>query len=215
MTPGDALLNLDLFIEGFVCVVALLISAFSLRTYLLTRQRKHFFFAGAFGLLAGGIALSALLNYFVEFEHLQILLRGYLNIGVELGYLLAASQFLVLSGFMTLYLVNSEIKDKRAIIMLYMMTFFAAIVAHEVYLLYHVTAFIIVGCVFSHYLVNYERQHTRSSLLVLLAFTSLLIAEAVLSFVLFNFWFYVIGNALRALGFVLFLIALIQIYAKR
>lgn len=208
----DVLNSFDLVVECFCLLTALIIASFSFHVFLLTKQRRHEVFSIAFFLLSAGIFLSVLFNAAVQFEKLSIVLRGYLGINYFWAFILFGSMILVLAGYLTILIVNEEIKSRKVIALLYVFSLLSAIVAHEVYILYHLIVVLVVAMLFGHFYRNYRVNTSNSSLLVMLAFASILVSEFLFALVIFDPVFYNLGNILRLVGFLLLLFSLISIY---
>ena len=215
MMLADFLLDFDVFVEVFSLVIALAIAGFSFRSFFLTKERRYGYFGLAFLSIALGITLSALFNTYIQFEDLHVLMRGYLHVSYLLGILWLLSVLFVLTGFMTIFIINELITNKKNIFFLYMLVLFSVLVSHDFYFLYHLTALMLMLFLFAHALKNYKEKRSASSQLVMCAFASLFVSEALLVLTFEQYLFYIAGNVFRLIGFAFLLVTLILIYRKK
>jgi hypothetical protein len=202
-------------VEIFSLVTALLIAGFSFRTYLLTRQRKHEFFAVAFLLIAFGIALNTVFNTQVQLQDLVIPFQGALAITSTSGVLLFSSMFLGLAGFLTIFLITEEVFNRKMIALTFVFALLTTLLAMDYYAVFYVVNFIVLAMVFGHFYRNFHVHSTTTSLLVMLAFGFLAISQIPFSLTFVDFLFYQLGTIIRLVSFVLFLTALILIFKPR
>ena len=201
----DALIDFDLWVAGFSLVITFLIAAFSCRAYLLTHMRKQLYFSFAFASIAGGLLLAFIFNLLVEFEVVAVGVRGYLPITYWMGLMLLAAMFATLVGYMSIFIINEELKSRKTIFLLYAFTLFAVLVSHDFYFMYHLTAFLILAMIFNHYYWNNRKHKTAGTRFSMLAFCGLFLSHAVMMFIPYNPVFYVLGHLVQLVSFGLLL----------
>ncbi len=208
----EFLFQVDVWIQAFSLVVALFISAFSLSAYMITKQKRQQIFSLAFLLIAVGILLQAVLNSWVQFEDLTIPLRGYLAISYSHAAMLLVSMAFILCGYVTIVVLLEKVKQSKVMFLLFLLAPLVALIAHEYYGAFHLFSLLLIGISLGHFLDNYRQTRSGGSLLVLLAFCALFVANAIILFAVTSYVFYILGTIVQLIGFLLFLIALIMIF---
>lgn len=204
--------TVDLVVEIFSVLIASLIGFGSLYAYSKTHKPRHAAFGLAFLAIAVGIAASAVLNFFIDFESMTVPMRGYLAFTFTQALFHAISMVGILGGLVLLLLTNEEVSNPRIAFPLLLLAPIGAWVGREFYVAYHALAFILIVLCIIHYARWHREAHSQHSLLVAIAFGVLAISEAVFILTVFSPVFYLIANSLRFVAFGILFATLVSIF---
>lgn len=202
-------------VEFFSLVIALLIAGYSFRAFIITKQRKHEYFALAFVMIGMGIAANILFNGAVRLADVAVPLRGLLPITTASSVLLFFSGLLRLAGYVTIFLITEELTNKKAVFLTFLFVTLTALLALDYYAVFHLVNFVVLVLIFGHFYRNFHVHGTKSSLLVMLAFGCLTLSQVPFSLVVVDYFFYQIGAFIRLISFIFFLSALVIIFKPR
>jgi hypothetical protein len=202
-------------VEIISLITVLFICGYSFRTYLLTKQRKHEYFAIAFLLIGVGIAFNILFNGQVQLSRIDVPFRGVLPITTAAEVLLFLAVLFRMAGYMTLFLITEEVHNWKVVFVSFVFVLLTSIMATDYYPLFHVVNFILLALVFTHFYKNFHVHSSSSSLLIMLAFGALALSQVPFSLVFIDHFFYNIGVVVRLVSFLLFLTALALIFKPR
>jgi len=204
--------TVDLAVEIFSFIIATVIGLGSLYAYSKTHKPRHASFGLAFLAIAVGLAASATLNLFVDFESMVVPMRGYLAFTFMQALFHAISMTAILGGLLLLILTNEEVSNLRVAFPLLLLAPLGAWVGREFYIAFHALAFILIVLCVMHYARWYREAHSRHSLLVAIAFSVLALSEAIFILTVFSPMFYLLAHSLRFAAFATLLTTLVSIF---
>lgn len=204
--------RIDLVVELFSFVTASLIGLGSLYAYSKTHKPRHASFGFAFLAVAAGLAASAVLNAFINFESMAVPLRGYLAFTFTQALFHAVSMTAILGGLILLILTNEEVSNPRVAFPLLLLAPIGAWVGREFYIAFHVLALILIALCVAHYLRWHREAGSRHSLLVAIAFGVLALSEAVFILTVKSPMYYLLAHSLRFAAFATLFATLISIF---
>ena len=202
----------DLAVEAFNFITTALIAFGSLYAFSKTHKPRHAAFGIGFLIIALGLFLSVVFNWFIEIESMVIPLRGYIQMSYVLAGILLLSMLCVLAGYLILFIVAQEITSLKTIALVLLLAPLGVWVAHEFYTGYHVLSFIVTLFIFHHYVRVHIDDRGRHSLPIASAFGILMISQATLALTAFSSLFYVAGHLFRLISFAVLFVTLVSIY---
>lgn len=205
-------LQFDIFVECAALITALLITAFSMHAYHRTHEPRHLTFAAAFALITVGSFASLIFHWLVQLEVMLIPVRGYLAIPPQYDYFRFFSQLFFMVGYLGLFVVGERVTCKRTSLLLLLIAPLTALVAHEVFSVYHMIAVLVLSFVVYHFYRSFLQTGSLNARNIATAFGILLASELSFIFVVFNIGFYHAGEVLRLGAFLLILFTLGRIY---
>lgn len=213
--------GVDIIIELISLVVAGLIAYFSYKAFKLTKERKYFFFALAFFLIAVAF-ISKMYGLMIACTGLAKASLGYFTAVTKnmtfiqfiysMGYFL--QRFIFLVGLLALTSLCLRIRNRKTIFMLVFFVFIATWFSNQSYLIFHIIAAFLLIYISLYFYVNYLRKRTFSARLVPMSFFLLLISQILFIFVVMDLNLYVIANVFQLAGFVLLLFTYILVLKK-
>ena len=214
-------LNADIIIELISIVVALLIGIYSHRAYKFTEQRKYFFFASAFYLIAFSLLIKTMASWlscsqFKEIVMANITVIQYNLSRVQLIYALGSffHRFFMLSGLIILTILCLKIRTKKVMLLLIFFTFISTWFSRDTYFIFHVTGAFLLLYVSLYFYANYYRKRTKNSFLVAISFAMMFISQLIFIFVLIEPNIYPIGAVVQVIGFLFLLMTYLLIGKK-
>jgi len=213
--------GIDIIIEVISLIVAGLIAFFSYKAFKITKERKYFFFALAFFLIAisfvskmygliiacTGLA-KASFGYFTAVTQKMTLIQFIYS----MGYFL--QRFIFLVGLLALTSLCLKIRNRKTIFMLVFFVFIATWFSNQSYLIFHIIAAFLLIYISLYFYVNYLRKRTFNARLVPMSFFLLLISQLIFIFVIRDLNLYVVGNIFQLAGFVVLLFTYILVLKK-
>jgi hypothetical protein len=205
-------LQFDIFVEFAALLTALLITGFTLYAYHRTHELRHLAFAAAFGFISVGSLASLIFHWLVQLEVMLIPVRGYLAIPSAYDYFRFFSQLFFMVGYLGLFLVGERVTCKRTSFLLMLVAPLTALVAHEVFSVYHAIAVVVLSFVCYQFYRAFLQTGATNARNIATAFGILLLSELSFIFTVFNVGFYHAGEVLRLGAFLLILFTLGRIY---
>jgi hypothetical protein len=212
--------GLDIGFELIVMLITLLIAFYSLRIYLVARQRVHIYFTLAFL----SIALSYLFRAAIDWVAYRSLLGRMPNLEAAISRFMTlqtlydtgffAYIFFAFAGFMILLAVYVGITRYRTVALLLVVVLALAIISKNAFLAFHMILIVMLGYVVYHLFRNYAEKKSTSKFLVLYGFSCLLAAQAFFVLVVYRRIFYIAGHSLQLFGFTMLLLSLVLVLRK-
>lgn len=196
--------------------ITFFIAFYSYRMYRLTQQQK--FKSLYFSFLLIGIAFLArsLTNWIIYKEWVTkqlyigkvIQLYGLYNF----GYIVHI--FFMLAAYMLLLLLLWDIKNKREISLLFLFVLLATFFAHSKFIAFHGVSFILLCYLSFEFWKNARKTRHLKPYLVFGSFAVLAISQLAFLFINRLPQFYVAGELIQLLGYVVLLFALLAVFKK-
>jgi hypothetical protein len=108
-------------------------------------------------------------------------------------------------------MLTQRIKNFKTISLLFLLVILSAVIGGTTYSMFHLMSFILLLYVLHSFYKNYFRHKTINSLLVFISFFSLTLAQVFFSMIAFYTKFYVVGEVLQLLGYLILLISMIKV----
>ena len=214
-------LNADLIIEFISLLIALLIGIFSHRAFKFTNERKYFYFAIAFYLIAASFGIEMLATWLSCSQFRQVVFQNVTIIqykinSVQTIYALGSflHRFFMLTGLLILTTLCLKIKTNKTRILLLFFIFISTWFSRETYFIFHlIAAFLLLYISLSFY-ANHYRKQTKNSFLVSLAFALMFVSQLIFIFVLLDQTLYVAGVIVQIIGYLFLLLTYLLIGKK-
>ncbi len=223
----DWFYGIDSIFEIVSIIVALLIAFSSYKIYKFTKEAKYKYFSLSFVLIAIAYVFKILTNFTLFRQSIIEKTIGDLtytflaiqksDIFLILGYLLF--RFLMLIGLIGIYLIldkqskQTEV-NKRIIVLLTFFAFITAMISHYYFIIFHITAALLLGFITYLFYNNCKKKCTQTSRLVSTAFLIIFISQLLFILVQFNTEFYVVAEVFQLLGFIILLITYFLVLRK-
>lgn len=210
--------GIDYIFDFVSVIVGLLISYFSYKTYKYTSQKKYFYFAGSFFLVAMAFVAKILATIPVYSKELKVEKVGLVTVTSNIinkatwinQFGISVARLVMLLAFLILLLVSLKIKDKKIILLVVYLLIISTTLVSVSYIVFHVTLLIMLAILFLAYRRNYLRVKSLNAKLVMYAFFALLLSQMFFIFEGLVKHFYVIGESVQLIGYLMLLIAVIK-----
>ncbi len=210
--------GIDYIFDLVSVLVGLLISYFSYKTYRYASQKKYLYFAASFFLVAMAFVAKILATIPVYSKKLSVETVGLVTVTSQvidkvkwinaLG--ISIARLVMLFAFLILVLVSLKIKDKKVIaLFVYFLVISTALVSAS-YIVFHVTLFLMLGILFLSYRWNHLKVKSLNSGMVMYSFLLLFVSQVFFIFAGLVKHFYVIGESVQLIGYLILLIAMIR-----
>jgi hypothetical protein len=183
--------------------VSFLVAFMGYKTYKLTSEKKHKYFAVSFTII--GISFIVLLatNLILLF---QTNIGNLLNV-FNRGYFVYS--LLITIGYIVLVILSLNINNKAALFLL-LTVIISFVLSLDNALLFHLLTTLALLFVVPSFFSNYRSKKTTLSLLVFISFVFMLIARSLLVFVSYSNIMYNISNIIQLVGFVILFYVIIR-----
>ena len=215
----------DSVIESIAIIVSVLLVYYSYKCFKLTKENKYLYFSTAFlsltfafiAKIIGTLAIykptitRSALGSSIHQTFTSVTPSG-INALAFIVYI-----FFILVGFMILFLIISRLtwKNQRVIALLVYFVFLATWISIVHYQLFYVTSFVLLLLITYSYYRNYREIKNEKAKFVLIAFSILLVSQALFVFSIYSGIIYVLAELVQLLGFVYLLIPFILIFKKK
>ena len=217
--------GLDLIFDGLTLVIALLISGYSWKVYKLSRERKFGYFSLAFVLVAFGLLLKSITHGMLYFTSIRDIAANVLMpivsgsvSQIQYSDLIYRSSFFLqmasmLSAWLLIFFISQKarnrLKEFYEVVQIALFLYFILLisfVSNFKYFVFYLTSAVILGMIVLNYYKNYLNSNKNNNAWkVMAAFMLILLSNIFFVFVFLFESFYVIGEVLMLLGFLLLL----------
>lgn len=217
--------GVDIIFEILGIIVALLIAFYSFRIYRFSGKENtnHIYLGLSFLAIAASFAAKVMTNFVLYYqttvkqEFGTVIVKYHLleksNLFFQVGYDL--HRFLMLLGLFGVYWLVSKSRDVEHQFLFAYLFFIIAIFSFQSFVVFHVTAAVILFMIVKHYLALCKGKSWsrggRNARINLAAFMLIALSQVVFIFTVFNTLSYVIGEVLQFAGLVLFLVNIILV----
>lgn len=215
--------GIDYIFDLVSVIVGLLISYFSYRTYRYTSQKKYFYFATSFFLVALAFIAKILATIPVYSKELKVERVGLVTVTSHIinkvtwinQFGISIARLVMLLAFLILLLVSLKIKDKKIIALLIYFLVISTTLVSASYIVFHVTLLIMLAILFLSYRKNYLKVKSLNAKMVMYSFLLLLISQIFFIFEGLVKHFYVVGESIQVVGYLILLVAIIKMLVKK
>lgn len=173
--------GIDIVLEVFSVLAAILISFMGYRAYKLTCEKKYLYFSTAFGFITLSFIARAvtIATVLLQFSGGENGIGGPSFSFVE--DIFSTGRFfyflLVLLAYLILLVLGMKIKQKRLLLLLSIfMVFFSATAFTSNPLIFYLVSIVLLGFIAGQYITNYRKKRTNATFLTAIAF-SLMVFE--------------------------------------
>ena len=121
----------------------------------------------------------------------------------------------MLLAFLILVLVSLKIKDKKMIVLLIYLLIISTTLVSASYVVFHVTLLIMLAILFLSYRKNYLKVKSLNAGMVMYSFLALLVSQVFFIFDGLVENFYVIGESIQVIGYLILLVAIMKMIVKK
>ncbi|MFH1174939.1 MAG: hypothetical protein V1725_07435 [archaeon] len=197
----------DILFQIAFAIVALLVSIYAFKVYKLSGQQASKIFGIGFLLIFISYFLQLLLNIIVLVQLNDEICNMIQLKDVALLYNIGVYThlFFFILGLGVLSFISVHLEGWKARTLLLIIIFTALLLSINGFLMYYLLSSILLAFLVIHYGQNYARHRRKHTLLVLIGFVFLLLGSIYFMFSSERGLFYVLGNALALVAFILIL----------
>jgi len=217
----------DLLFEGVALVIAMLIAAYSWRIYHIHKENKYMYFSLSFILvslsLIFGMFTQGVLYFFPVRETIAQVLAPVTGSGLQYSSLFYRAGFFLqmssmLGAWLLIFLISQKPRNRlkkffelTQIGLFVYMVLLISIVSNFKFVIFYLTSAVLLSLIVLNYYKNYlNTDKNKNALSVMIAFMLIMFGYLSLVFVFLHNFFYVIGEVLVLIGFLM----LLSIYHK-
>jgi len=188
-----------------------------------TSQKKYFYFSASFFLVALAFIAKMLATIPVYSKELKVETIGLVTVTSQIinkvtwinQFGVSIARFVMLSAFLILLLVALKINDKKIIALFVYFLIISTTLVGASYIVFHITLLIMLGILFLNYRNNYLKVKSFNAKMVMYSFFVLAISQVFFIFEGLVTHFYVIGESIQLLGYLILLFAIIKMMLKK
>ncbi|MBU0627886.1 MAG: hypothetical protein KKC75_01745 [Nanoarchaeota archaeon] len=215
--------GIDYIFDFVSVIVGLLIAYFSYRIYKYTSQKKYIYFSASFFLVALSFVCKILATIPVYSKELKVETVGLVTVTSEIikkvGWVsqfgISIARLVTIFAFLLLVLVALKIKDKKIIVLLGYLLIISTTLVSASYTVFHLTLLIMMSILFLNYRHNYKKMKSFNSKMVMSSFFVLAISQVFFIFEGVAQQFYVVGESIQLIGYLVLLFAMIKMLIKK
>ena len=208
----------DIFIDSIALLVLLLIAIFATKCYRIKKSRNYLYLALSFYLIALSFFSKILINFTIYYQVLHTQMIGsieYTQVILKSSEILAVSglffyRLFILLGLFMLYSIYEKQSMANIILMMYF-TIISIFFSKEEYYIFYLTSFIFLGVISNRYYQNYKKNKEKTSGMLAASFSIITLSQIFFMFVNFTKHFYVVGELIQLLGYILLLVTFIMV----
>jgi len=206
----------DMLFELAFAIISLILSIFAFRIYKITSESKSKLFGVSFLFISISYFIQSLFN-FLAYSRLNepICLMANLTSVNLISYYGNYAHFLfMIVGLATLLYMTFDIKHLEVLTFLVILSITAFIMSTNIYYTFYLLSTIYLSFITWHFIKNYFRKKQKLVLLVALAFSFLLFGSIHFFLSVNHQFFYIIGQILELLAYILILINFYMVQKK-
>ncbi|MFH1073191.1 MAG: hypothetical protein V1743_07225 [Nanoarchaeota archaeon] len=210
--------GVDSLFEIIGMIVSLLIAYFSYKIYKYSSSKTYRIMSLAFFFIAISYFIKIITNTFIyfkilSFEHFVVMNQLVeLNMIYTVGFVLLRVAFLM--GLILLLSLALKINDIKIIFLLFFFSVITAAFSDYKYYIFHLTAAILLVFIARYFYKNYCEKRTGTSHCIFNSFAILAVANFIFMFVLLNNIFYVVGEVVQLVGYLVLLSVQVRVLKK-
>jgi len=212
----------DLVFEAIILVIALMIAAYSWKTYKFSQENKFAYFSIAFVTIALSFIIKifthSVLYFFPIREATATILKPLVGNGLQFADLLYRSaffvqMFLMLTALLLIFFIAQKSRDRlnklhevsQMALFVYLI-FLISFVANFNYVVFYLTSIVLLGLIVVQYYKNYlNADNNKNTLNVMSGFLFVLLGNLFFLFVYLYNQLYVFGEVFMLIGFLILL----------
>ena len=212
----------DMLFEVIALAVALLIAGYSWRVYRINKENKFAYFSLAFMLVSLSLGFkiftSGVLYFFPVRETVAQILRPAAGAGLKYSALFYRAGFFMqmasmLGAWLLIFLISQKPRDRlkkyfelSQIGLFVYLVLLISVIANFKYVIFYLTSSVLLSLIVLNYYKNYlNTNKNKNAYKVMMAFLLILLGNLFLVFVFLFSNFYVIGEVLMLVGFLILL----------
>ncbi len=215
--------GIDYVFDLVSVIVGLLISFFAYRTYRYTSQKKYFYFAGSLFLVALAFIAKILATIPIYSKELKVETVGLVTVTSQVitkvawinQFGISIARLVMLFAFLILLLVSLKIKDKKVIALLVYFLIISTTLVSSSYIIFHTTLLLMLGILFLNYRRNYLKVKSANAGMVMYSFLLIVVSQVFFIFEWGVKYFYVIGESIQLIGYLILLFAMVKLLVKK
>ena len=192
-------------------------------SYLLFTILKYFYFSASFFFVALAFISKILATIPYYSKQLNVETVALLTVTSHIikkvswtNYFgISISRFLMLFAFLILLMVCLKVRDKKVIALFIYFLIISTTFVSVSYLVFHITLLIMLSILYLTYRRNYLRVKSKNSKMVMYSFLAILISQVFFIFEGLIEHFYVIGEIIQLIGYLVLLFAIISMMLKK
>jgi hypothetical protein len=208
----------DVILDFITIVTSILIGYFSIKSYYITKERNYLYLGSAFYLISIGFIIKSLTFLSIYFKLMTPYTHLIQKVFVEIEIIYLVGIFfyklLVLTGFLTLFSFSQKLKSNNIFFMMIFFLFFLSFLIIKSEFLFHILIIGMIGYVVDYFIKNYRKNKTKGAKLVRDGFIMLLISQIAFVFIILNPHFYIIGEILQMISFLMLLTVYMRVHKK-
>lgn len=208
----------DIFIDSIALLVLLSIAVFATRYYKIKKTKNYLFLAISFYLIALSFFSKILINFTIYYQVLHTKVIGSMTYTQTI---LKSSDILAFSGLflyrlftlLGLYLLYSiyEKQSKANIALIVYFIIISIFFSKEEYYIFYLTSFILFAIISNRFYQNYRKNREKASGMLAASFLVITLSQALFMLVNFTKHFYVAGEVIQLIGYVILLTAFVTV----
>ena len=212
----------DLIFESLSLIISLLIAGYSWRVYRVSKENKFAYFSFAFILVAFSLFSKTFVHGVLYFSPVRDSVAGVLapvlGSGLEFADLFYRGTFFLqmstmLSAWLLIFFISQKSRERlkkyheiSQIALFIYLILLVSVIANFKYFVFYLTSAVILGMTSLNYYKNYlNNKRNKNAFRVMVAFLFILFSNITLVFVFLFSGFYVLGEILLLIGFLLLL----------
>ncbi len=212
--------GIDIALELFSVLAAVLISIMGYKAFKLTNDKKSLWLAAAFGFITLSFLARAITAGVVLMQ-----------VGIVPGIstptpsmtaiesIFDSGRFvyfaLVFAAYLILYALSAKISDKKQLcLMSIFLGLFAFSAFQEIPIMFYIVSFVLLFFIASNYIRNYQAKKTRSTFLISIAFSVMALEPLFSMIAIYYKPIIVAAYFFRLLAYVILLAMLVRVYRK-
>ncbi len=217
----------DILFEAVSLIVALLIAAYSLRMYSLSKENRYGYFSLAFLLVALSLFFKSFTSGILYFTPVRDVaaevLRPLAGPGLSYSHLLYRAGFFLqmvpmLGAWLLIFFISQKSRERlnqfyevSQIALFIYLILLISVVSNFKYFVFYLTSAVLLGLIVLNYYQNYLNARNRNVWKVMCAFLFILLGNLCFIFVFLVDEFYALGEVSLLVGFLLLLYTYAQV----
>lgn len=216
--PPQGFLSMDILIEGISLITVLIFSILCIKNYKLNKDKKFLYLGGGFGLIALAQLIITITKSVLYYNASFIGMGGEIVIPYNLFDFVSVFSIigffgyrvLTLLGLYVVYKLPKKVFERDSLLVLYLIvivTIFSRDISH----LFHITAFAILLLIIIKYYNVYNKNESKGTLILILAFTGMALSNAIFIFARLMSLIYVTASIIELISYITLLVLIIRI----
>ncbi len=213
----------DIAIDIISSIVLFLIAFFSYKYYRLGKKRNNILLSASFSLIGLSFLFKILTNFTIYYtkirqSHFGFFIYSYKTVELSnfpfyFGFFMY--RFLTLFGLYLLYSIYTKQRKTDMLIVVYLL-FTTTLFGMASYYVFHVSAFILLSIITSHYFRNSRKTESITNRMLSYSFLVISISQVLFVFIAFK-TMYAVAEAVQLIGYLMLLITLFMVltYGKK